>query len=214
MPLTVLIVSCSQPPQRTTIKGIEFTNLEVGRRDSDRKVPVALQITNTGSSDVPGMQVAFEAEDSEGTMGPFWLPRLGDEGDWALRAGESRSVRTEIIGFGNRDMSSARIVDVKILGEDVKQVADRPVAIRREVFSKLIECERAGSNEALKKYPEVAGQSSEEFMKVFKERRELENTLVERCKAAVIEKFALSSDEEKLISVEGASMSWPPMGNN
>lgn len=147
-------------------------------------------------------------------MGPFWLPRVGSESEWALKAGESRSVNTEIIGFGNRDMSSVRIIDAKILGRDVTEVADRPEAVRREVFSKLIYCERSASDEALRKYPEVAGQSSEEFMKVFGMRRDLENELSERCTTDVVGEFGLTAEEKTLISIEGATMSWPPMGSN
>ena len=129
------------------------------------------------------MQVAFIANDDRGKMGPFWLPRMGNESEWAVKAGETRKIQAYITGFGVREMSSATPVEVRILGARLKEVSRRPESERRAIFTALVGCEDAA-------------------------------TAQEECQDRVRAEYDLPKEEERLISSEGITMSWPPLGNN
>ena len=196
------------------LDGVTIENLEIGSRDGQRRAPVSMTITNTTENDIPGMQIAFVATDDRGQMGPFWLPPMGSESQLAVRAGKTRYVRLYIAGFGVRDMSDAKAVEIKILGANVQQTADRPKDERRSIFAERLACEDKADREASKKYPENFDLPAEQQVKRLKLRTAYAKPLREACQEEVRTKRQLTEEEERLISHEGILMGWPPLGNN
>ena len=185
------------------IKGLEIYDLKVGGRNAAREAPLSMTVINTTAHDWPGMQVTFVAWDSAGKMGPFWLPGLGHESEWAVKAGETRTVTGMIRGFGTRDLSQIKVVDLKILGADVRKTAGLTEAERRRIFAAIVKCEDDANAEAATKYPTD--------MAAFKDHAD---PLIEACKAKVQADHNLSDKDKDLISREGVRMHWPPLGSN
>lgn len=202
-------------PSELVIKGVRFDELRVGQRDQDRTAPITATVTNTTNADIPGMQVGFVASDERGEMGPFWIPHLlGEESRWALKAGETKVLTDAIVGFGNRDLRNAKPVDIRILGESVKEVADRPEAERREIFLEIVGCESDANEAALDQYPENSNLPRSQQVELMKQRNAMSDNLAAACRDRVVAARSLTEEERRLISNEGQMKSWPPFGNN
>ncbi len=216
--LVALLASCANEiatSEAVVIKGVRIDKLHVAsRRDSQRRASLSIQITNTTDKDIPGMQMQFLGNDDSGKIGPFWLPRRGAESEWSLKAGESRSINTFIIGFGVRDVSNVKPVDVEILGANVREVADRPEPERRMIFALLVSCEQDADRQALKRYPENLDAPGAEQMKAFKLRTEFAEPLRVKCVEKAKIDNQLTEDDRRLISSEGVQIGWPPLGSN
>ena len=142
--MALFAVGCASQ-ESVLLDGVKIDSLLVGPRDEQRRAPISMTITNKTAKDIPGMQVAFIANDDRGKMGPFWLPRMGNESEWAVKAGETRKIQAYITGFGVREMSSATPVEVRILGARLKEVSRRPESERRAIFTALVGCEDAAT---------------------------------------------------------------------
>ena len=111
-------------------------------------------------------------------------------------------------------MSNAKPIDIKILGANVSNTADRPEDERRSIFAELVACEDKANAEASKKYPEDFGLPAAEQVKRIELRSAHANPLREACEDEIRAERQLSKEEESLITNEGIEMRWPPLGDN
>ena len=217
LPVVFLLCACScapPEPEPVTLDGVRVDSLFVGSRDQDRRAPLRIEITNTTTEDIAGMQIAFLATDEDGEMGPFWLPQMGSESDWALKAGVKRQLSTFVVGFGTRDLSNLRPVDVRFLGADLRQTVALPESERRSIFAAIVACEDSANDQALALYPENFDLPAEEQVRRLTLRAEHAEPLRDKCLEDLRSEHGLSVGDEKLISNEGIVMRWPPIGNN
>ncbi len=121
---------------------------------------------------------------------------------------------THIVGFGVRDVSGAKPVDVKILGGDLEERSNRSESERRAIFSALVGCEDAAAADAEKRYPENFNLPATEQVKRMELRSAHAKPIREACQEKVRVQYRLEDAEERLISTEGMSMRWPPLGQN
>ena len=195
--------ACGNRPVAVVFEGVEIELLEVGERDSDLRVKFFLQITNTTKNDIPGMQVSFAGGRADEKIGPFWLPDVGRESRWAVKAGETRAVTAFLTGYGRREMTDSRPVQVKILGSDLGEIAARPEAERRELFAALVRCRDEAEAAAMNKH-------TDDIERQLRYEQELRAT----CRETASSKLQVGEAEMSLIYDEGYKLAWPPIGEN